>query len=201
MVLRDRNHASVMTWSVGNELLRGGSAEEAYIREAVAEAKRLDPTRFVGIDKTLAPVRDLPRSYRLLDAIGLSAYLGWYGGSTRDLGPALRQVRRRFPDQALFVTEFGAESTFRGPASRKGSYAFQSRFVDRYLRTIDSSPFVGGAVVWILRDFAVRPGWEGGNPRPRPPFNHKGLIEENGRRKPAFAAARRRFEGVPALGP
>ena len=41
MVLRDRNHASVLFWSAGNE-----SGEGPNIAEVVKEGKRLDPTRF-----------------------------------------------------------------------------------------------------------------------------------------------------------
>lgn len=41
MVLRDRNHASVLFWSAGNE-----SGEGPLITEVVKEGKRLDPTRY-----------------------------------------------------------------------------------------------------------------------------------------------------------
>jgi hypothetical protein len=37
----------------------------------------------------------------------------------------------------------------------------------------------------------VRPGWEGGNPFPTPPYvyNEKGLVDPYGQKKPAFAVA------------
>ncbi len=41
MVLRDRNHASVLFWSAGNE-----SGEGPLITEVIKEGKRLDPTRY-----------------------------------------------------------------------------------------------------------------------------------------------------------
>lgn len=41
LVLRDRNHASVLFWSAGNE-----SGEGPNITEVVKEGKRLDPTRY-----------------------------------------------------------------------------------------------------------------------------------------------------------
>ena len=197
-ILRDRNHASVMAWSASNETLGGGSGESRYLRAARATAEQYDPTRLLVADKALRPLRDIPRSYRLLDAIGINEYVGWYGGRTGELRTDLATVRRRFPRQALVVTEFGAEANRSGPATRKGTYSFQDRFLRDHLRIIDGAEHVSGAIVWALRDFAVRPGWRGGNPRPRPPVLFKGLFTEAGKPKPAarrlqqlFAAALR----------
>jgi beta-glucuronidase len=52
---------------------------------------------------------------------------------------------------------------------------------------------VSGTLVWALRDFPVRPGWTGGNPRPSPPMNAKGLYRRDGSAKPALAVVRRAF--------
>jgi hypothetical protein len=40
----------------------------------------------------------------------------------------------------------------------------------------------------------VRPGWTGGNPRPRPPILFKGLFEQNGAPKPAVELVRSSFD-------
>src|SRR5204863_9962417 len=114
-IVRDRNHASVVAWSVSNETLRGGSGEVAYFRAARALTKRLDPTRLLAADKSLRPLNDLPRSYRLLDAVGLNEYVGWYGGQTSELAGNLATVHRKFPHQAIVLTEFGPEPTRPGP--------------------------------------------------------------------------------------
>ena len=59
---------------------------------------------------------------------------------------------------------------------------------------------MNGALVWALRDFACRPGLDGGNPRPRPPYNEKGLFRRDGSAKPAVAVVRARFDAVPPRG-
>ena len=52
---------------------------------------------------------------------------------------------------------------------------------------------------WILKDFRVKPGYDGGNPQPSPPLNQKGLVDSNGARKPAFDTVKRLFaEGTKA---
>jgi beta-glucuronidase len=193
-ILRDRNHASVMAWGVANEIVRGGSAETTYLTEAGSLVRKLDPTRFFAADQTLSPRVRLPAAFKKLDALGISEYVGWYGhDSLNRVRPLLDSVHRRLPGVALFATEFGAEANRRGSARAKGSYAFQSRWLDRQLTTIDNTPFIGGAIVWLLRDYAVRPGWAGGNPRPSPPFSTKGLIDRHGRRKPAWSVVKRHF--------
>ena len=61
---------------------------------------------------------------------------------------------------------------------------------------MDRVPYLSGALIWALRDFAVRPGWHGGNPTPDPPFNRKGLFDLKGRPKPVVATVRERFRGM-----
>lgn len=196
-VLRDRNHASIMAWSVSNETLRGGAGEVKYLRAARTLLDALDPTRLSAADKSLRPLSDLPRSYRVLDAIGLNEYVGWYGGRNSQLSGDLAKAHARFRGQALFVTEFGAEANRSGSASRKGTYAFQQHFLAKHLGIIAAAPFVNGALVWVLRDFAMRPGWDGGNPRPNPPLLSKGVFRQNGSPKPAARTVRRSFDAVP----
>jgi beta-galactosidase/beta-glucuronidase len=191
-VLRDRNHASVVAWSVSNETLGGASGERTYFKAARSLLNRLDPTRLMAADKALRPLSDLPRTYRLVDAIGLNEYIGWYGGKTSELPRDLATVRRRFPHQAIVVTEFGAEANRSG--SSKGSYAFQRNFVAAHLRVFQHTPFLSGALVWALRDFAVAPGWAGGNPHPQPPILFKGLFKQNGSPKPVVGTVRRMFK-------
>lgn len=200
-VIRDRGHASVMTWSLGNEVLRGGAREASYVRDAKALVRQLDPTRLVGIDKAISPASDINPAYRELDVLGVTEYLGWYGGSTAGLRPALDSLRARLPGVGLFVTEFGAEANRGGAATQKGTFAFQREYLDQQLGVMEGTPYLNGAMVWLLRDFVVRPGWSGGNPRPDPPFHRKGLFTERGAPKPALDVARERFGAMPFAGP
>lgn len=199
-VARDENHPSVMTWAIGNEMpTRVGSGQQRYIRDAAHLLKRIDPTRLRALDYAGYP-NALPSStYRVLDALGVNCYFGWYpgpGGQVDDrnvLAPFLDQVHRYYPSKALFVTEFGAESNRDGPFDEKGTFSFQRQLVEDHLAVYDSRPFVNGALVWALRDFRVRPAWDGGNPKPQSPLNQKGLLTWDGKPKPAFRAAARMF--------
>jgi Beta-galactosidase/beta-glucuronidase len=93
MVLRDRNHASVLFWSAGNE-----SGEGQNITAVVDEGKRLDPTRFwmYGGNAPKHPAEDIvgPRYPSPMEhEIG-------YGLDTLDLRPS-------FMDEYLSVAGNG----------------------------------------------------------------------------------------------
>ncbi len=108
-------------------------------------------------------------------------------------------MRRYYPSRALFVTEFGAEANRSGPVDEKGTYEYQRDFFQFHLRQYDSKPYLNGAIAWLLRDYRVRPGWAGGNPKPNPPVGHKGIVEEDGEKKPAFGEVARMFQNLEPL--
>ena len=203
MIRRDSNHPSVIAWSVANELPREpGPGQLKYGKAAVRRAHALDPTRLAAIDIAGYPSVRLVSLYREFDALGTNSYFGWYPGPSGSvlnravLGPYLDQLHEYYPSKAIFVTEFGAEANRDGPATEKGTFGYQTEFTRYHLETYDSKPWLSGAIAWILQDFKVRPGWEGGNANPSPPYNKKGLVDENGVRKPVFAEAKRMFGGA-----
>jgi beta-glucuronidase len=205
-VLRDRNHASVISYSLVNELpARPGSGQELLIAQMARAARDLDPTRLIALDILGYPQVGPQDVYGVVDAIGVNSYFGWYPGpngttvNRADLGPYLDLMHTAYPDKALFVTEFGAEANREGPLDEKGTFAYQQDFLRYHLSVYDSKPFINGALIWILRDFRVKPGWEGGNPKPLPPVNHKGLLATDGAEKPAFGEIARIFRATRQL--
>ena len=139
--------------------------------------------------------------------IGINDYFGWYpgpGGLVFDrtkLPAYLDSVRACYPDQALMVTEFGAEANRDGPVEEKGTWAFQQDFINFHLATYASKTWLSGAVYWALNEFKVRPGWEGGNPRPTPPLHQKGVLSYGDfTRKPAWADLQRNFAATRQFG-
>jgi beta-galactosidase/beta-glucuronidase len=202
LIHRDRNHPSVLVWSVGNEnTSRPGPGFVRYVRQAKHLARRLDPTRLVGLAFPGYPTIGRQALYTELDALGVNDYFGWYPGPENsiarreDLGPYLDRLHSEYPGQALFVTEFGAEANRSGPASEKGTFEFQRDFLAYHLQVFSERPFLNAALVWILRDFRVKPFYDGGNPIPDPPNNRKGLVDLAGQKKLAFETVREIFGG------
>ncbi|MCW2959020.1 MAG: hypothetical protein JWP18_1823 [Solirubrobacterales bacterium] len=197
------NHPSIVVWSVGNELsARPGAVQGDYIARAARTAKRMDPTRPVGYAVAGYPAAGCQPEYGPLDVLGVNEYFGWYPGpngqvADRSLMSAyLDSVHACYPDKALVVTETGAEANREGPVEEKGTYAFQQDFVNYHFGVYATKPWLTGAMYWALEEFRVRPGWQGGNPRPQAPIHQKGLITFSGVKKPAWFDAQRIFKGT-----
>jgi beta-glucuronidase len=202
-IVENQNHPSVMLWSIGNELTTPPTPQDTdYIADAVALAHKLDPTRPVGMAIADWPGIPCQQAYAPLEVIGYNDYFGWYdsgGGVTDDrdgLSPFLDSLRACYPDKAIFVTEFGFEASRTGPVEVRGTYQFQSNAAAYHLHVFATKPWLSGAMYSALQDFAVGPGWTGGNPWPDPPFDQKGLIDRYGDPKPAFAIVSRIYHAT-----
>lgn len=197
------SHAAVGIWSAGNELApseQPGSGYLGYVADARSLVKSLDPWRPFGLAFEQRESWEYGMFCDLVDVYGLNYYNGWYWGPPP--GPAHQQLVRKdlrdkmssCPERAWMITEFGAEAGFAGSASQRGSYAYQQAFIDSMLTAISGVPRLNGVSIWAARDFAVAPGWTGGNDaRPDPPMNQKGLVTLQGVAKPAYWSASRWF--------
>ena len=193
-IVANQNHPSILLWSIGNELRTPVDGPEArYISGAAALAKRLDPTRPVGMAITDWPGVPCQPQYAPLDVLGLNEYFGWFdagGGTTDDrdqLSAFLDSLRACYPTKSLFVSEFGFDANRDGPVEERGTYQFQADAAAFHLNVFATKPWLGGAIYFLLQDFASLPGWGGGNPYPDPPFVDKGVVDLRGNLKPAFS--------------
>ena len=201
------SHPSVLIWSIANELSsKPGPTQGTYIRRAKRAADELDPTRPVGLAVAGYPSAGCQSRYRPLDVIGVNDYFGWYPGPSgslfdRDaLSPYLDSLRRCYPDDAIMVTEFGAEANRDGSVEDKGTYAFQRDFVNYHLSVFATKPWLSGALYWALNEFRVRPEWDGGNPFPASPIHQKALMHYDGTLKPAWTDVQRWFRATDQFG-
>ena len=205
MVNRDRNHPV------------GGRVEHRQ-REHLAPGQRLHALHHARRARLVAPARShppgRPRVPRLPDGrqaadlhasstrSAINDYFGWYPGP-RDSIVDRAALSAYLEPAALRLPQPGARSSPSsaprptGPAhpTEKGTYEFQNDFLNFHLDVFGQKAFLNGALVWILRDFRVKPGYDGGNPVPDPPYNTKGLIDETGTRKPSFEAVKQLFRG------
>jgi beta-glucuronidase len=210
-VLAARNHPSVITHSVANELTfrpdnKPGTAR--FLIDAQAFARDIDPTLPISLDIKSRAAGRFPEqfTYHHFDMLGINQYFGWYSWVENfdDLPLFLQEMRDNYPQLALVMTEFGAEARPEladAPADVKGSYAFQSFHAARTLEVADRAPF-SGAIYWTVREFEIFPGWTGGAGRRPPPYHpntrhQKGLLTYEGEKKPAWYVVRDFFASTP----
>jgi beta-glucuronidase len=207
-ILSNQDHPSILLWSVGNELPSPATrAEASYIAGAVALSKRLDPTRPVGMAVSNWPGLGCQPAWDPLDVIGDNEYFGWFsagggGDDDRDaLGPFLDSVRACYPTKAIMVTEFGFDASREGPVEERGTYAFQANSVAFHLNTFATKPWLSGAMYFALQNYVAFPQYSGGDPRPDPPYNQKGLVDFDGNPKPSFGVVSQIYHATRQIAP
>ena len=180
MIASDFNHPSVWAWSVGNEFDSTSTAGHEYVREMIALAKSLDPTRPVGFASNRLNRRPQDDATSLMDFVLMNQYFGTWVGPKGGLGQALDWIHQTWPDKIIIISEYGFESHWNalwgpGSASLKPSqYYFipedmpsdseeadaQRRLViTEQMEVFRSKPFVAGAIFWTYQDYRTPSGF------------------------------------------
>jgi beta-galactosidase len=136
MVLRDRNHPSVVVWSIGNEVLeRDGRSNGAGIARMLAEKVRaLDPTR--PLTAAICGVWDGHRTWEDTDAVFAVLDIGGYNYQWRQYEPD----HRRHPERIMFGTE-----------------SFPLEAFENWASVVENS-YVIGDFVWTSLDYLGESG-------------------------------------------
>lgn len=195
MIERDRNHPSIIIWSLANEINTFTPESADFIRHLKAVANKWDPTRPVTVEIAVNPFVTRDYVSDIVDIVSLNQYFGWYYGRINDLDKFLDKYHKKFPGRPYIISEFGAGALYGRHVGKVGpephsdhSYSeeFQDMFYRRQWKIIASKPYVVGAMPWVFADFHME--WEPttGKPHPVEWMNLKGLLSLNREKKKAF---------------
>jgi len=185
LIQRDRNRASVIIWSVGNE---NPDTDTRYrFMSRLAETCRiLDPTRLVTAACLVDPEKLIiaDRLIDKLDIIGINEYYGWY---EPDFSKLPRLFANSAPTKPVIISEFGADAVAgrRGSPDEMFTEDHQLAIYQEQISVLSTIPYIKGVSPWILYDFRcprrihILQGY----------YNRKGLLSaDKSVRKLAFSA-------------
>jgi hypothetical protein len=107
MIRSHANHPAVWAWSLGNEFASDTPAGHAFVRELMAVAKTLDPTRPVGFVSNRLGDQPWADATGLADLVLMNAYYGTWSGPKMQLGPALDAIHTTWPNKPIIISEYG----------------------------------------------------------------------------------------------
>ncbi len=196
---RDRNHACVIMWSMGNENLTYIPSSRRIYEAEIEAARRFDPDRVLTWALLSGPVISplLERTADLADVISINQYYGWYVGKVEGAGPLFDRFHKKYPTKPLLISEFGADASYgrhdESEKPEKFSEEYQVYILENTWKQMLNRPFIVGGMPWIFADF--RCGWYG---KMHPVFhmNEKGVLSHDRRRKLGYEALKQIYAGI-----
>ncbi len=175
MILRDRNHPSIIAWSIGNEIREQfDSTGIALTKNMVNIVKTLDSTRFVTSALTeTVPEKNFIYQSKALDILGFNYKIYDY-----------ENLPNRFANLPLIATETASALSTRGvyntnadsiniwpPDSKPftggntdfttpaydNTYAYWGNTHEKALQAVNANPHLAGCFVWSGFDFLGEP--------------------------------------------
>ena len=165
LIARDKNHPSVVLWSIANEPESDTEGAENYFRPLFDVAREADPTRPVGFVNVMLAPHGKCRVSQFGDVLMLNRYYGWYV-NTGDLEAAELAWEEELTAWAgegkpIIITEYGAD-TYPGlhsvAAENPWSEEYQVEYLEMNHRVFDRIDAVVGEQVWNFADFTTTSG-------------------------------------------
>lgn len=189
MIRQHYNHSSVITWGYMNEILLTapsiGKPEWLACKERTVNlAQRLE-----AVLKEEDPGRSSVMAFNmtnlyneiglnLVDVVGWNLYHGWYVDKLKDFNAWCEDQHRRYPDQPMIISEWGAGSDKRLHSTQGRAFDFsieyQQTYIEHYLPFIENTEWISGCAYWNFIDFNVAARQES-----MPRVNNKGLAYNN----------------------
>lgn len=185
LVDRDKNHPSVIMWSVANEPTSNELESVSFFKELYEYTKSLDDTRPVTMVTMYGSDEDIAIKY--FDIICLNRYYGWYSHpgqldkACEVLEKDLEYCNQKY-QKPIMITEFGADAVagMHYDPPRQFTEEYQAEMLTRQYDIMKSKDYIIGAHVWAFADFKTSQIYM------RVLVNHKGVFTRD--RQPKMAA-------------
>lgn len=165
LIQRDKNHPSVVMWSITNEADTIPEASYDFFKPAFDLTHELDPTRPNTYINVMFATIDKCKVAPLADVICLNRYWGWYvdhydlESAEKHLDAELSLWETQY-NKPIVITEYGADTLVGGHSVHKlpWSEEYQYDFLEMHHRIFDKHPGIVGEQIWNFADFQTKPG-------------------------------------------
>lgn len=166
LIARDKNHPSVVMWSIANEPDTMADVSEGYFEEMFEYARTLDSTRpYTFVNVMMAPP-NVCKASKFADVLCLNRYYGWYmmGGDLVSAEQGLEAELRAWEDmygKPMIMTEYGADTVagYHSIWDQPWTEEYQVSMLEMYHRVFDRVESFIGEQVWNFADFQTSSGF------------------------------------------
>jgi len=199
LIKQQYNHPSIACWGISNEITMypAGKDRLLFHEEMQEYCHKLDSTRPTTIACYVIKMNS-NKLNRVPDLVAYNLYYGWYFPYTQISAWKLDRYHRRYPNEPLGLSEYGAEAMPNLHSSRPcrgdNTEEYQSIYHEKMIQIIDKREYLWATHLWNMFDFASDRRNQGGEPG----MNHKGLITfDRKTKKDSFYLYKANWSSVP----
>jgi len=185
MLARDRNHPSIFSWGLCNEV--GGQNLPAFqfAKRMYEEARKIDPRRLRSYASNSLQSKPAADVSQLMDFVECNEYYeSWSVGTVDDLRRSLEEIHRAFPDKPLVISEYGYCAC---TADNPEGDARRTAILRNHTGVFRELSYVGGVIFFCYNDYRSHVGDGGVGVMKQ---NIHGVVDLLGARKPSYAVLR-----------
>jgi beta-glucuronidase len=195
LMARDKNHPSVIMWSIANEPHSLREGHQNFFRALYDQVKAFDSTRpvtlvsHVGLNET---------SFEFLDVVCYNRYRGWYqqpGQIVEGVAALVQELDDLYAryGKPIILTEFGADAVpgMHSYPPEMFSEEYQAEYLEHHVQMLRTRPYMIGEHVWNMCDFKTPQSI-----RRVAGLNFKGVFTRDRRPKMAAFKLRELWAGV-----